>query len=175
MTRLSSPLRIGGIILWHYLFMLMHSDLNLLERSIGRDGASVEPSEMTRVHDWANSASAKRCVAHAILIHKTLDTFPLNSEPPIHIPRIMFAGAICLLCHSKYETGRQIAASTFPELHLLRVDVDALMNDAQKGSATDGGIGPLCGLADLLQRIGHWNISRIFASILGIVLQAECS
>ena len=168
------PLRVGGRVLWHYLFILLHADLNLLERSIGRDGAHLEPPELARIDQWASSSSAKRCVAHAILIHKSLEHFPLTSEPAIHIPRIMFASAVCLLCHSKYDSGGNIVTLKASELQLLRVDADTLVKDAKGALSTDVGIGPLCGLADLLQRIGHWNISRMFASILGIVLEAEC-
>ena len=167
------PLRTGGMILWHFLFITLHSDLNLLERSVGRDGPNLDASDLVQVHGWVNSSSAKRCAAHAIMIKKNLDSFPLASEPAMHVPRAMFSSAICLFCYSKYGNGSNAVSVEFPELQLLDADVSALLREAKSGSSADVEMGALCGLVDMLQRIGHWEISRTFASILGVLLQTE--
>ena len=166
-------IRSAGRILWHYLFITLHADLNLLERSIGRDGPNLDPSDQAKIYEWASSNSATRCAAHAIMIKKNLESFPLTSEPAMHVPRAMFTGAICLFCYSKYGDGASDGSVVFPELQLLDADVSSLLREVKSGSSADVEIGPLCGLVDLLQRIGHWEISRTFASILGVVLQAE--
>ncbi len=175
-TPQSELIRSAARILWHYLFITLHSDLNLLERAIGRDGPDLDASDQAKVYEWANSSSAKRCAAHAIMIKKNLESFPLTSEPAMHVPRTMFSGAICLFCYSKYGdsgAGNDVSATRFPELQLLDADIPSLLREAKSGSSGDVEIGPLCGLVDLLQRIGHWEISRTFASILGALLQAE--
>ena len=175
-TSHSELIRSAGRILWHYLFLTLHSDLNLLERSVGRDGPDLDASDQAKVYEWANSSSAKRCAAHAIMIKKILESFPLTSEPAMHVPRAMFSSAICLFCYSKYGEGGASSDPPdprFPELQLLDADVSSLLREVKRSSSTDVEIGPLCGLVDLLQRIGHWEISRTFASILGVLLQAE--
>ena len=166
-------LRNGSKILWHYLFILLYSNLDLLESSIGRDGPDLDAKCFSDVGTWAKSASAKRCTAHAIMIKRNLDCWPLNSEPAIHVPKAVFSGAICLFCYSKYgDKGNNISVD-FPEFHLLDASVLSLLKEARGGSSTDIETGALYGLADLLQRVGHWEISRTFACILRALLQAE--
>jgi len=167
------PLRNGSKVLWHYLFILLHSDLDLLERSIGRDGSDLSASDLSNVQIWAKSFAAKRCAVHAIMIKRNLECFPLNSEPAIHVPKAIFSSAICLFCYSKHGDGGNDSSADFPEFHVLDTAVHSLLREAKGGSSTDVEMGLLYGLVDLLQRIGHWGISRTFASILGVLLQAE--
>lgn len=164
----------GIKICWHFLFISLHADLDLLEKSIGRDGPLMSPTDLFNIHEWAQSASAKRAVAHAIMIKRNLEHFPLTSEPAMHVPRALFFSAICLFCYSKYGDGEDEQRVNYPELRILDVDEAALLREA-KGykKGTDLEIGPFCGLVDLLQRIGHWEIARKFASLLGALVHAE--
>ena len=162
-------IRTSSKILWHYLFITLHCDLELLERCIGRDGPELDPADVARIHEWANSDAARRCAAHAIMIKRNMEAFPLTSEPGIHVPRAMFSSAICLFCYSKYSLAEGHSV-TFPELQLVGADVTLLLKEAKSRSSE---IGPLYALVDILQRVGHWEISRTFASILGALLQAE--
>ena len=169
----SESLRIGGKVLWHYLFISIHSDLDLLERCADRDGSEPDASDLSRVHEWACSSSAQRCAAHAIKIKRILASFPLTSEPAMHMPRVIFSSAICLLCYSKYAGGASDTYASLPELEILDTDVVSLLREVKSDSSSELDIGPVSGLVDLLKRIGHWEISRTFASILGVLLQAE--
>lgn len=169
-------LRSGIKIFWHFLFISLHADLDLLEKSIGRDGPELSPVDLAKIHQWARSSSAKRTVAHAIIIKRNLEHFPLTSEPAIHVPRALFFSAICFFCYSKYGDGTDEQHLDFPELKVLDIDVSELLREAngyKKGNDLE--IGPLCGFVDLLQRIGHWEIARKFASLLGALIHAESS
>lgn len=164
----------GIKICWHFLFISLHADLDLLEKSIGRDGPQISPTDLVNIHEWARSASAKHAVAHAIMIKRNVEHFPLTSEPAMHVPRALFFSAICLFCYSKYGGGEDERRVDIPELRMLDVDEAALLREAngtKKGSNLE--IGPFCVLVDLLQRIGHWEIARKFASLLGAVVYAE--
>lgn len=172
----SEALQDGIKIFWHFLFISLHADLDLLEKSIGRDGPELSPSDLLKIHEWARSSSAKRTVVHAIVIKRNLEHFPLTSEPAIHVPRALFFGAICLFCYSKYGDEADEQHLDFPELKLLDVDVSMLSREAngyKKGNDLE--TGPLCGLVDLLQRIGHWEIARKFAALLSALIHAESS
>lgn len=63
-------------------------------------------------------------------------------------------------------------SGTFPEFRLFDTTVTPLLREA-RGSSTDVEMGSLYGLVDLLKRIGHWEVSRKFASVVGVLLQAE--
>lgn len=166
-------LRNGSKILWHYLFILLHSDLDFLEKSIGRDGPDLNVTDLLNIQTWANSASAQRCAAHTIMIKRNLESFPLNSEPPIHVPKCVFSAIICLFCYTKYGNTEHDFSESFSEFRLFDSPVASLLREAKGGSSTDVEMGTLYGLVDLLTRIGHWEVSRTFASIAGVLLQAE--
>ena len=98
----------------------------------------------------------------------------------MHIPRAMFSGAICLFCYSKYGVGSSNVSAenlNFPEFQLLDADAPSLLREAngyENGLASEVEVMSLiCGLGDLLHRIGHWGVSRKFASILEVLIHAE--
>lgn len=165
-------LRTGSRILWHYLFILLHSDLDLLEKAIGRDGSNLSSKDLADVQTWATSASAQRCAAHAVMIKKNLESLPINSEPALNVPKCVFAAIICLFCYTKYGDGGKDLSRTFSEFRLFDTNIASLLIEA-RGLSTDAEMGTLYGLVDLLKRIGHWEISRRFASIAEALLQAE--
>lgn len=167
------PLRTGSKILWHYLFILLYSDLDFLERSIGRDGSNINNAEMLNAQTWARSYSGQRCVAHAIMIKRNLECFPLNLEPAIHVPKCVFAAVICLFTHVKYGGSQSDESPNFSEFRLFNVAITSLLMDAKGDSSPDVGMGTLYTFVDLLRRVGHWEISRTFASIAEILLQSE--
>ena len=169
-------------LLWHFVHIAIYADLDLLERAIGRDGPSLSITDLTSVQDWARSAAAKYCIAHAVLIKRSFESFPLQSEPGIHVPRIIFACAICLFCFSKYSDAVSTDAQSPPlhaqEFPLLEVDLLALLREAsgyQSSSASSpvDTTSTIYGLCDLLRRVGHWEISRKFASIVTVLMQNE--
>jgi len=177
------PDYLGVSILWHLSFMSLFADFDLLERAIGRDGASLDEDDAHLIAAWAASVEAKRCVVHGLLIQKELEKLSLGAEPAIHVPRAMFLAAICWYCYSRYGTddgtsgGLGHGSLDFPEVRMLGANPTLLLFEANgyklgRPTAIEAN-GPLCGLTDLLQRIGHWEIARKFAAILGALIHNE--
>lgn len=167
------PLKNGCRILWHYLFILLHSEMDFLEHSVGKDGPNLHATDLSKVQTWANSSSAQRCVAHTIMIKRNLESFPLNSEPAIHIPKCVFSGLICLFCYMKYGDDETDLAGAFVEFRLFDINITTMLRELRGSVSSDIGMDTLYGLVDLLKRIGHWEISRTFASIIETLLHAE--
>lgn len=174
-ARQSEPLQGGNIVLCHLIWISLHADIDLLERAVGRDGPNLDPTDLAKVHGWARSDNARRAVAHSIMIRKSLEHFPLTSEPALHVPRSLFSSAICLFCYVKYGDSEEAQQQLdFPEFQQLNVSVTSLLREARGSKPRpDEQLGTMYGFVDLLQRIGHWEISRKFASILGTVIHAE--
>ncbi|KIW37533.1 uncharacterized protein PV06_10183 [Exophiala oligosperma] len=189
------PDHMDMIILWHLAYMSICADFDLLERAIGRDGSQLSAEDRVAITHWADSNDAKRCVIHGSIIAKKLEDLPLGSEPAIHVPRAMFRAGIAWFCYTRFGTrgggagdgtgnnGNNNKAVTtsesldFPEFRLLGVNPALLLfqvNGYKHGLPTTAEINAaLCGLTDLLRRIGHWEIARRFAAILGALLHND--
>jgi hypothetical protein len=172
-------------ILWHSAYMSMCADFDLLERAIGRDGGNLSSEDQLAVVTWANSSQAKRCVIHGTIIQKRLENLPLGSEPAIHVPRAMFKAGIAWYCYSRFGSRGEAQSDLgqenldFPEFKLFGVNPAVLLfqaNGYKHGGPSSTEINAaLCGLTDLLRRIGHWEIARRFAAILGALLPNEAA
>ncbi|EXJ87697.1 hypothetical protein A1O1_04622 [Capronia coronata CBS 617.96] len=170
-------------ILWHSAYMSISADFDLLERSIGREGSSLSAADRATVTNWANSDQAKRCVIHGTMVQKKVENLPLGSEPAIHVPRAMFRAAIAWFCYTHFGVGGDaprgmlLGSLDFPEFKLLEVNPALVLfqaNGYKHGRPTTTEMNAvLCGLTDLLRRIGHWEIARRFADILGALLYNE--
>ncbi|KIW22900.1 uncharacterized protein PV07_11148 [Cladophialophora immunda] len=171
-------------ILWHLAFMIMFADFDLLERAIGRNGPDLSPEDQLAVTAWANSDHAKRCVIHGLIVQKKLENLPLGFEPAIHVPRAMFRAGIAWFCYTRFgsqaagqRTAGAAEALEFPEFKTIGVNPALLLFQASgykhgKPTTTETNAA-LSGLTDLLRRIGHWEIARRFAAILGALLHNE--
>ena len=176
---------LGVLTLWHLTFMSLYVDFDLLERAIGRDGPPAQATDVATITQWASSVQAKRCVIHASLIHKNLEKMPIGFEPAIHVPRAMFLAAISWYCFIHYgpppalESHPMRESLDFPEIRLLGVNSAALLFESngfrRETPKNVNASGALCGLADLLQRIGHWEIARKFGPILAALIHQEKS
>lgn len=188
-------------ILWHLAYMCMCADFDLLERAIGREGADLSPEDQIAVVNWANSDQARRCVVHGLIIQKKLENLPLGFEPSIHVPRAMFRAGIAWFCYTRFgsrggagaganaDAQRAPASAAavvgvgdgldFPEFKIVGVNPALLLfqaNGYKHGRPSTTEINAaLSGLTDLLRRIGHWEIARRFAAILGALLHNEAT
>lgn len=170
-------------ILWHSAYMSMCADFDLLERAIGREGGTLSNEDQAAVTAWANSKQAQRCVIHGTIIQKKLENLPLGFEPAIHVPRAMFRAGIAWFCYTRFgiraDGERTIVPDNldYPEFKHVGVNPAALLfqaNGYKHGRPSAMEINAaLCGLTDLLRRIGHWEIARRFAAILGALLHNE--
>ncbi|KAK5108573.1 hypothetical protein LTR62_008149 [Meristemomyces frigidus] len=167
------PDPLGINILWHLSFISLLTDFDLLEQAVGRDGTQISTQVQARVTSWAASVEAKRSIFHVQLIRKKIEVLPLGPEPGVHIPRAIFLVAICWYCAYRYSNdgdNPSLTSLIFPEATLLGVNPSTLLFEAngyKYGRPTPMEANEvICRIADLLRRLGHWEIARKFASIL---------
>jgi len=185
------------VIYWHALFIYISVDFNRLESAIGRDktpeGHESEVDNIEYTKQWAASRSAKRAIVHAFFLQKELGARRLDQEPAIHVPRAVFQAAVALYCYTKFGPDFEVSATSyvasgsvredegqgqveFPEVRLLgfkSAEVIFEINGFRRQRPAPLKSVTLCALYDLLQRIGHWEIARVFAKILGLLIHGE--
>jgi hypothetical protein len=162
--------------LWHSTFMTLLVDLDMLERAVGRDTPEVLHGSKDELSRWVLTLDAKRCIIHGLLAHQQAKEMQIGIEPAIHIPRTLFFAGIALFCYTARQVNPRDNRENFqhdllnlPEMKLL--DTSGVMyifeqqrSRSDKLSAIEAGA--LCNITDLLQRIGHWEIARKYASTL---------
>jgi Fungal specific transcription factor domain len=167
------------MILWHSVFLTLFADFDMLERAIGKEGPEKAKDSFSSVVAWASSTAAKRCIIHASLIQKQLETMRVGTEPAIHVPLALFHAALAWYCyttfasHTSDSSAKEKETLDFPEIKHLGINATQHLFEAHGfkfGRPTAAESGTLCLLTDLLQRIGHWEIARKYASILGSLL-----
>ncbi|KAL2855152.1 hypothetical protein BJX68DRAFT_231661, partial [Aspergillus pseudodeflectus] len=174
------------LVLWHGVFISLSADIDSLELAIGREGAhqARSPRIATYVRAWANSSRGQRAAIHAALVLRHLEQLPLSMEPAIHVPRVVFRAAIAWYCYTKYrdldqqDYAHSAGGNTtglvpdFPELKEMEVNCRQALFSAsgwKTGSTRRSAMAESTtfgGLVDLLQRMGHWGLSKRLAGIL---------
>ncbi|KAJ3542812.1 hypothetical protein NM208_g3901 [Fusarium decemcellulare] len=160
-------------ILWHAAFISLFADLNRLELAAGKDGYEEAQKHLDYARTWATSQDGRRCALHGALILQKAENMSIGAEPAIHVPRVLYWAAIIWYGYTEFGRGYTrmdvVSKDTFPELERSGVDSEKLLFQAHGfknlrppcfGSRT------LRGLVDLLQRIGHWDLSRKLASLM---------
>ncbi|KAI0400715.1 fungal-specific transcription factor domain-containing protein [Xylaria palmicola] len=168
---------INLLIFWHEAFMALYADSDLLERSIGRDGRLAAQEAREDIGSWAASLDARRGALHALLMLKHLEMLPIGLEPAIHVPKAAFYSAMIVYSYIKFKPSVDSYAPSHEEVDLPELQVSGSngtvnMNNDKASTTIFSPVEPsiLCNAIDLLRRIGHWEISRKFASILQILL-----
>ncbi|KAL2825361.1 hypothetical protein BDW59DRAFT_179915 [Aspergillus cavernicola] len=169
------------LALWHSIFISISTNIDYLELAIGKEGSRQANSPLITeyLRTWANSPNGQRAALHAALILSHLEQLPLATEPPIHVPRVIFRAAIAWYCYTKYQpTSEQSQQQTtrilqFPELKEMNVNCQKVLFEAKgsrSGRSAMAESSTFCGLVDLLQRMGHWGLSMRLAGILRLLL-----
>ncbi|TGJ82310.1 hypothetical protein E0Z10_g6450 [Xylaria hypoxylon] len=168
---------INLLIFWHTAFMALYADSDLLERSIGRDGRQVAQGAREDIDSWAASPEARRGMLHALLVLKHLEMLPIGLEPAIHVPKAAFYSALVVYSYIKFKPSVDPYAPPQDEVNIPELQIPGStgtlhLNSDKESTAISSPAEPsiLCNAIDLLRRIGHWEISRKFASILQILL-----
>ena len=168
---------INLLIFWHAAFMALYADFDMLELSIGRDGRRVAQETREGINDWAASPEARRSILHALLVLRHLEMLPIGLEPAIHVPKAAFYSAMVVYSYIKCKPLADPYMPLEDEMNLPELQVagstSILHSNGDKVTiAMFSPVEPsiLCNAIDLLRRIGHWEISRKFASILQILL-----
>ncbi|CAG8364335.1 unnamed protein product [Penicillium salamii] len=166
------------LILWHSIFMSLHVDFNILELTLGRDGDEASQKALPHAQKWIHSPDAKRCLLHAMLLQNHCESLPMGAESAIHLPLSLYHCGIiwaAFMCFSEQNSDAIIVDAAdylqFEELHLS--GAGDLMNFGVLVPSRLA-LGSVFRVVGLLQRIGHWKISKSLAStLLGIVETRE--
>ncbi|SPO04615.1 uncharacterized protein DNG_07300 [Cephalotrichum gorgonifer] len=162
-------------ILWHEAFLILYADFDLLERAIGRDGPMTQRRAEEDAKQWSVSSEARRSVLHALFILKHIDKLPNGAGVAIHVPKALFYSGIVIYNYITSATGVSLNTPVshddldIPEFRVSEQTgaMDCTGSDVSSQamfSHIDASI--LCYIVDLLRRVGHWGISRRYASIL---------
>ncbi|PWY90297.1 hypothetical protein BO94DRAFT_574081 [Aspergillus sclerotioniger CBS 115572] len=161
-------------VLWHSIYMSLYTDMDLLERAIGRNGHAAALKSHDAVYVWAGSLDASKCLVHALLIQRYLERMRISSEPAIHVPGALFSAALAWLCFTRIGLRQSIDLKAFeaPEIQLL--GSETALQEAQGqafGDSAFADVNHLHRLIDLLHRFGRWTISKTFATVLCTALE----
>lgn len=170
------------MMLWHWTYMSSLVDFDQLECAIGRDGPEAARSANEYVSSWVLSPDSTRCVLHAFLLQKQLESVKFDQVLAIHVPRIAFAAAIAWYCYLQHgpPDGAGILlgemAVHFPELSELGSNTSGQLSEipwlsCRRGTTSMIKAATLCKLGILLQRMVHWGISERFAELLAQLIQ----
>ncbi|KAG7000759.1 hypothetical protein FocnCong_v012060 [Fusarium oxysporum f. sp. conglutinans] len=120
---------------WHYLCILLTTDVDLLETACGRDGLEAAEDSLVHVFRWSQSSSARRALLHAAQVFSILDSCLVRESYLTRPDLVLFVSALVI---SQYflvasYTGN---CSGGPVFELLR-DVDwTTVGDEGFGRAT---------------------------------------
>lgn len=184
--------------LWHYTFMTLTTDLDLLEAAVGRNGPEIPWSKLDRIKDWISSPVSKRCLLHALYLQKSTASITVDSANAIHTPRIIFSAALCWYSYMLYlpwctvslglKTSQLLDESAqylreVPESQVLRDEratsvyaFDKASTDLRNILGTNRAemkVSTLCILEATLRRLGTSGISRLFADLIQAFITGE--
>lgn len=157
-------------------------DFDQLERAIGRNGPDAARDAIGYVIKWVSSPNSKRCILHAFLLQKRLQSSNFDEIPAIHVPRTLFSAAIAWHCYVQYGRHKGTLDATagpwktdFPELIELDPNAQCHLsyiaglcgNNYDKSSVQAA---TLCEIGYLLQRMNQWGIARKFADIVACLV-----
>lgn len=157
------------MILWHSIFMLLRSDLDMLESSIGRDGENVKDQQRQYVEAWVGSPQAKQCLIHAVLLQKHFERISIGSEAPIHAAGCLYRCGVTWYCYAQFggiTSPMSAEELNLPETECLGVDGNDVFQSQVCTVLEQPVEVALLSTVDLLKRINHWKVSDRFASTL---------
>ena len=155
--------------LWHEAFIILYTDMDFLEMTIGRDRIFDSHASVDRERtEWNSSQEAIRAVLHAYLNFKFFEKASLDLEPAIHVPKTLFHSGLVIYSFLKTSATRQrlvYSASDFVDSEFLGVQ-GLPTAESCYGLLQSVEISTVPRIVDILRRLGHWEISRRMALIL---------
>lgn len=157
-------------ILWHEAFMALYVSFDLLDRIAGRDGVFVQETAVPIICGWVKEPRGKRSLVHALLLLKNAQSLPVSAEPAIHVPKALFYAGIIVFCHVRFcSSDVSFSNVDIPELQCM-AGTSITSASLSHIHTTDWVV--LHEIFSLLQRYGHWELSRRFASILEVLIDS---
>lgn len=180
--------------LWHQTFITLHSDLNLLEQAVGREGLQPSARSLEYARVWTSSLEVQRCLLHALCIQNLASVTSFNVATALHTPRVLFTAALCWQCYIVYSTVSRPpnisdGSQSFAEMsdYLMALPEFCLLREDRSHSRLYGNIvekavlelwkmvnspiaeikaSTLCVLEEYLRQLTTNGISRKFADIV---------
>lgn len=166
-------------ILWHSTYLSLFVDVNRLELAVGKSGYEQAQLHRSYASEWASSIAGHRCALHGALILRHLESTRVGTEPPIHVPRVVFRAALVWFCYCEFGQGRSSllpATTDFPELLSVGIDCQKVLFEANNFKSLRSNVAEcrtLYALIDMLDRIGHWGISHKLGSLLRVMVSEK--
>ena len=179
------PDHLGMMALWHWTYMHLLVDLDQLECAIGRDGPDAAQEAISYVSDWVSTPESSRCMLHAFLLQKQVQSIRFDQTPALHIPRILFSAVIAWYCYIKYGPGNDVLDPSAAPFDTNLPEFKAAGPKAIKQLASITNLGwnqgalscikaaTLCELGGLLQRIKEWGSAGTFAKVVAHLIDNE--
>ncbi|KAJ5627613.1 hypothetical protein N7490_009841 [Penicillium lividum] len=166
------------LVLWHSIFFSLYANISRLELVIGKEGLTEAENHVGYVRSWASSPDGQCCALHAALILRELERENIGTEPPMHVPRILFRAALIWFCYTRFgtDTADLRQSLQFSALQRIGVNCQRLLFEANGFKVlrpTTSESSTFSGLLDLLSRVGHWGISQLMGSILNLLLPKD--
>jgi hypothetical protein len=168
----AKPLR----ILWHSIFLLLYSNLDLLERACGRDGPEAAQEAIGYARQWANSDEATRSLIHAVCIRRHFESMSIGAECPLHVPTCLYHCGIIWFCFGHFgdSNNRARTEHNFRELDLAGVNVAEIDASELRNSRVErNAANQVFRVVGLLQSIRHWKLSLNLASTLLALIEEQ--
>ena len=185
--------------LWHYTFMTLAADIDLLEVAVGRDGTNISEAVLDSVKSWMASPDSKRCLLHALFLQNLLKSSTVDSTAAIHTPRIIFTAALCWYCFTLYlpwytasmdpdspsiSDGTVEYLQGLPEIQLLgdnanaagRKLVDSTVAEFKRilgANAADMKASTLCAFGSTLRRLTTSGITQRLLELIQVFITGE--
>jgi hypothetical protein len=181
----ADPEHLCMISLWHWTYMHLLVDLDQLECAIGRDGPDGVQEAVSYVLNWVSAPESSRCVLHAFLLQKQVQSLRFDQTPAIHIPRILFSAVIVWYCYIKYGPGNDILDpsntpfdTSLPEFKAVGPKALKQLTSITSLSWNQGALScikatTLCELGGLLRRINEWGSAGTFAKVVAQLIDNE--
>ncbi|KAF5581447.1 transcription factor TDA9 [Fusarium pseudoanthophilum] len=104
---------------WHYLCILLTTDVDLLETACGRDGLEAAEDALVHVFSWSQSSSARRALLHAAQAFSILDSCLVRDSYLTRPDLVLFVSAL-VICQYFLVTSYKGHSSGEPVFELLR-------------------------------------------------------
>ncbi|GFF48271.1 hypothetical protein IFM51744_06785 [Aspergillus udagawae] len=166
------PLR----ILWHSTFIVLYSNLDVLERACGRDGPEAAQEAIGCARTWANSHEATRSLVHAVYVRNYFESMSIGSACPLHVPISLYHCGIIWFCfgHFGNSSNKPIIGRNFPELDLVGVNVDEINAAELRNFRVErNAANQVFRIVGLLQSIRHGKLSSSLASTLLALIEEQ--
>lgn len=181
----ADPDHLCMLALWHWIYMHLLVDLDQLESAIGRDGPDVAQEAISYVSNWVLTPNSSRCMLHAFLLQKQVQSLHFNQIPALHIPRILFSAAITWYCYLKYGPGNDaldpsitMFDTNLPEFKAAGIKACKQLSSITNLSWNQGALScikaaTLCELGGVLHRINEWGSAGTFAKVVARLIDNE--